>query len=62
MRTQVIEPLRQVRRGMKSVDYGPATEQVRNKVKIAELAAEQLEQAALAAVIETWPASAVEVH
>lgn len=54
LRTQVIVPLRQIRRHMKSADYGPATEQARNKVKIAELTAEQLEQAALAAVLDTW--------
>jgi len=59
IRNGVVVPLRTVRRQMKGADFGPATEQARNKVKVAELAAEQLEQAALAAVVTKWANGAV---
>lgn len=49
IRSTVVEPLRSVRRTMKGAEYGPATEWARGKVKLAELAAEQLEQSLLAA-------------
>ena len=51
----VVKPLREVRRAMKGRDFGAATEHVRGKVKASELAAEQLEQAAMAEVICAWP-------
>jgi uncharacterized protein (TIGR02444 family) len=58
IRSKVVEPLRAIRRDMKGAAYGPATERVRNQVKSAELAAEQLEQAALAAALEGRSADA----
>lgn len=59
IRDMVVVPLRAIRRQMKGADFGPATEQARNKVKAAELSAEQLEQAALAALVAQWPAGKV---
>ena len=57
IRETAVLPLRQVRRGMKGRDFGPATEMVRQQVQKAELMAEQLEQAALAALLARQPAT-----
>ncbi|MGQ7792483.1 TIGR02444 family protein [Faunimonas sp. B44] len=52
-REEVVRPLRVVRRAMKSeaAVFGGDGEMVRNRVKAAELAAEQLEQAVLAGAV-----------
>lgn len=56
IREMAVVPLRDVRRAMKGRDdLGAALESVRNKVKSAELAAEQFEQAALADQVAQWP-------
>lgn len=58
IRTDVVRPLRGVRRVMKEMDFGPdlseAAEAVRGFVKTAELASEQLELAMLADVATGW--------
>jgi uncharacterized protein (TIGR02444 family) len=54
-RDAVVKPLRAIRRAMKDMPeagHGPAWESVRNKVKSAELAAEQFEQGLLAAAVQ----------
>lgn len=55
LRTEVVQPLRAVRRHMKLSDYGPMNQTVRNRVKSCELAAEQMEQAVLAGLMAVWP-------
>lgn len=59
-RRAVVEPLRAVRRVLKEGPPpapSPQTEAVRDKIKVAELSAEQLEQAILVQVVEELPAS-----
>lgn len=59
-RAEIVEPLRSVRRGLKSGAWPApraATEGVRDIVKRAELRAEQIEQAVLAGRLDTLAAS-----
>ena len=57
-RDEVVRPLREIRRRMKAdaaLAFGPDAEVVRNRVKAAELSAEQVEQAVLAGLIADNP-------
>lgn len=52
LRREVVAPLRAIRRLLKPHPFGAAGDELRNRVKKAELAAEQLEQAHLAALLD----------
>lgn len=54
LRASAVVPIRTVRRWMKSASFGLGIDAARDRVKKAELAVEQLEQALLAEVVRSW--------
>lgn len=56
-RSEIIQPLRTVRRALKTVPSPSVPGDLRDTVKQAELRAEQVEQAMLAGLIGAWPSS-----